>query len=281
VIPAGHPNPRGPAGVVPGMWPPQRFRPVPDPLVRAAGFALLATCGAWLLVLAATGRLVGLPVGRRPVRLGGQVIELTGSMPPAAQVLVLVVVLVLAGCAVRVLSGSRRPALIAAGLLTVAAAVSPQLLPMTAGLVVVLLMAHRRLAPAAPWADRRPPIWSTDPAVALAGVGSMLVSQAGTVWIVLATPAPGGGAVPVGLLLIAPAVVIAYALGFLRGYPGWAVAAAAQLAVLAALAARAAERAGGWSAVGWVVVDCALLLAVASTYTRLFGEPNRSLTRRE
>jgi hypothetical protein len=254
--------------------------------VRAAGFALLATCGAWLLVLAATGRLVGLPVGRRAVRLGGQVIELADSMPPAAQVLVLVVVLVLAGCAVRVLSGSRRPALTAAGLLTTAVAVSPQLLPMTAGLVVVLLMAHSRLAPAAPWADRRPPIWSTDPAVALAGVGSMLVSQAGTAWIVLATPGPGGssiagGAVPVGLLLIAPAVVIAYALGFLRGYPGWAVAAAAQVAVLAALAARTAERAGGWSAVGWVVVDCALLLAVASTYTRLFGEPNRPLTRRD
>jgi hypothetical protein len=249
------------------MWTPKRFRPVPDPLVRAAGYALLATCAAWVAVFVLEKHYLLYFLGWRT--------------PTFLQLATLALPLVLAGCAVGVLGGSRRLALTAAALVTLAALLSVPLLPMNAGLVVVLLMAHRRLAPAEPWERRRPPIWSTDPAVALAGVGSMLVSQGGTVWIALTTAAPGGGTLPIGLLLIAPAVVVGYALGLLRGYPGWAVAATAQLAVLAALAARAGEGAALWPTAGWLVVDCLLLLAVASTYTRLFGEPHQLLARKE
>lgn len=235
-----------------------RLRIVPDPLVRAAGYALLAFCGSWMLVFL---------LFRGPWYPG---------QPPVGTVELAALVL-LCALAVGMLRGSRRLALAAIAVLALLTLGDLLVPPLNVWMLVQVALGLQRLTrlERPPFWPGWNPAWLPDRAASAVGTGSVLASAAGAVWVAVATTGSlgnvlaGSGPITIGLLLVAPTVVAADAAGLMPGAPGWAVAATAQLAVLAGLAASAAERAGSWWPAGWVLVDVLLLVAVAGSYARL------------
>jgi hypothetical protein len=253
------------------VTPDSRTRFVRDPIVRAAGYCLLAASGGWLVLA-----LVFVLPTLSPSLYG-----------PIIVAVLLAPIVVLACCALGVLRGSRPFAVVAIVVLALLTATLLLVLPLNAVLVVLLAMAWRRLdrprrRPARsrpPW-RRRP--WSRHPAVLTAAAGCLLASVAGAVWtVVTAAVDPttligpngrGNIAVVVGILLVPPAALAVSTVAFLRSSPGWASAAAVQLALYAAASlatAGAARWPGGW----WVLINGVLLIPVVHAYVHLHHDP--------
>jgi hypothetical protein len=245
-----------------------------DPWVRAAVWSLLVAyaAGSALFLLPGTGPSTAPRAGSAAL----------------TAVLLSPLVLFAAGGAGVLLRGWRWPMVPAAALLALVGAGVPQVRPINAVLVVLLVVAFvrvgrlRRDALRGVPAVKRVPGWSRDALVVAAGLSCLAASAVTAVYLAVELPQHVGavtgraaafvgrvGPVAAACVALAPAFGVAVgAVGLLRGSRAWALGTAAQLVAYAGQALVFTLPRSG-SMLLWVPINAVLLLLVVLAHRRL------------